>query len=236
MDWSGYVNVLNYQLVNKQQDWRLLVCDGRESHVTSNFLSHCIQYHIHMLLLPPHISHLTQPLDVGIFVSVKAAMSRSLDPLFRTWISRIEKMEWVEVYIEARATAFTKSSIGGGWCCAGLSLFNWRKVLRKVVSRIPRSPTPTRSTTLSPMLSIKAAFHQVTSSSPEPSVLRSANAALNQLVSGASFLTPAKIFIRRLTSATEQFQVDLLIQKKQIMNCIQLSLKDRSASQQSDSY
>src|SRR5438046_7214084 len=69
--------------VNNGQDWRILICDGHESHVTSRFLAHCLQHHIHVLLLPPHTSHITQPLDVGVFGPLKTAMSRCLDPLFR---------------------------------------------------------------------------------------------------------------------------------------------------------
>ena len=139
--------------------------------------------------------HLTRPLDVGIFGPLKTALSRCLDPLFSTGISRIEKMEWIEVYIEARARAFTKLNIEGGWRGAGLSLFNPQKVLRKVISRIPRSLTPTRSTTLSPMLSIQTPFHQVTSSSTEPSILRSAIAALNQLATHLSPLPQKSSFV-----------------------------------------
>ena len=163
-----------------------------------------------MLLLPPHTSHLTQPLDIGIFDPLKTAISRCLDPLFRTRIPPIEKVKWMEVYIEARARAFTKLNIEGAWRGAGLSPFNPQKILRKVISATP----PPQSRTPSPSLFTRSPFHQVTSSPSEPSILRSANAALNQLISNASLPTPAKIFVHRLTNATEQFQTDLIIQKK----------------------
>ena len=196
---------------NNGQDWRILVCDGHESHVTSSFLAHCLQNRIHVTLLPPHTSHLLQPLDVGIFGPLKTALSRCLDPLFRTGIPLIQKVEWMERYIEARAKAFTKSNIEGGWRGAGLSPFYPQKVLRKVIST-----TPPRSTSpLLPESPSQLPFHQVTSSPPDPLILRSANVALNQLVSTAPFPTPAKTYIRRLTNAAEQFQAELAIQKKQ---------------------
>ena len=58
-----------------------------------------------------------------MFDPLKTAISRCLDPLFRKGISRIEKMEWVEAYIEACARATAKSNIEGGWRDAGLSPF-----------------------------------------------------------------------------------------------------------------
>ena len=78
-------------------------------------------------------------------------------------------------------------------------------------------------------------FHQVTSSPPEPSILQSANATLNQLVSNAPFPTLAKIFIRRLTNAAEQFQADLVIQKKQYNDLHAVVTKRSERSLQSGS-
>ena len=70
-------------------------------------------------------------------------------------------------------------NIEGGWCHAGLSPFNPQKLLRKVIST-PQSTTPPL-----PAPSISTSFHQATSSLPDPLILRSTNAALNQLISNA---------------------------------------------------
>jgi DDE superfamily endonuclease len=45
--------------------WRLLICDGHESHVSADFVAFCIDNRIHLFGLPPHTSHLVQPLDVA---------------------------------------------------------------------------------------------------------------------------------------------------------------------------
>src|SRR6266516_4047273 len=58
---------------------RLLLCNGHESHVTSEFA--CIQHNIFLHLLIPHSSHLLQPLDVGVFGPLKKAVSARLDQL-----------------------------------------------------------------------------------------------------------------------------------------------------------
>ena len=117
---------------------RILIFDGHDSHLTSSFLLHSIEHNIHLLMLPAHTSHLLQPLDVGVFGPLKAAMSKCLDQLIRTGISRLQKVEWVEKYMEARPLAFTKSNIEGAWRGAGLFPYSPQKVLRK----LPNPPTP----------------------------------------------------------------------------------------------
>jgi hypothetical protein len=72
---------------------RLLICDGHESHVSARFVSFCIQHDIELVLLVPHSSHLTQPLDVGVFGPLKQAVSREMDRLLRSGIVRLEKAE-----------------------------------------------------------------------------------------------------------------------------------------------
>jgi hypothetical protein len=57
---------------------RLLICDGHESHVSAKFMSFCIKHNIELVLLVSHSSHLTQPLDVGVFGPLKHAVSREL--------------------------------------------------------------------------------------------------------------------------------------------------------------
>ena len=50
---------------------RLLICDDHDSHISADFIRHCIANDIVLLLLPPHSSHLLQSLDVDIFFSLK---------------------------------------------------------------------------------------------------------------------------------------------------------------------
>ena len=94
---------------------RLLICDGHNSHITAKFVYHCIQNNIILLLLPSHLSHLTQPLDVGVFGPLKKAMSATLDRIFQTGISCLEKVEWMQNYIDACAITLSYENIQGGW-------------------------------------------------------------------------------------------------------------------------
>ena len=46
---------------------RVLIMDGHGSHVESEFIAHAYLNNIILLRMPPHMSHLLQPLDVGLF-------------------------------------------------------------------------------------------------------------------------------------------------------------------------
>src|SRR2546423_9760813 len=70
---------------------RVLICDSYDSHISRDFIRHCIQCNIILLLLPPHSSYLIQPLDVGVFNPLKKAISSSVSQLIQTEISRMQK-------------------------------------------------------------------------------------------------------------------------------------------------
>jgi hypothetical protein len=78
--------------------YRLLICDGHDSHISAQFVRYCIDHKIIVFLLPPHSSHLLQPLDIGVFGLVKAAMGLRLSRLYAIEISRLQKIEWLENY------------------------------------------------------------------------------------------------------------------------------------------
>lgn len=46
---------------------RLLIMDGHGSHITAKFIAFCMQSKIDLLILPPHTSHILQPLDIAVF-------------------------------------------------------------------------------------------------------------------------------------------------------------------------
>jgi hypothetical protein len=62
----------------------LLLLDGHVSHSVAGTVDICAENNIRTVLLPPHTSHVLQPLDVGLFPSLKAAWRRSVaDPSLR---------------------------------------------------------------------------------------------------------------------------------------------------------
>lgn len=47
--------------------YRLLILDGHKSHVSIQFVKYCEAHKIIPLCLPPHSTHMLQPLDIGVF-------------------------------------------------------------------------------------------------------------------------------------------------------------------------
>jgi len=90
---------------------RMLICDGHESHISADFSAFCMDHDIILFLLIPHSSHLLQPLNVGVFGPLKKVVSSHLSWLLHCGIIRLEKIEWVENYIEVREVAITAENI-----------------------------------------------------------------------------------------------------------------------------
>lgn len=56
----------------------VLIFDGHHSHISIELINAARSNNIHLLCLPPHSTHLFQPLDVGVFGPVKATWKKLL--------------------------------------------------------------------------------------------------------------------------------------------------------------
>src|SRR5437763_6910221 len=170
---------------------RLLICDGHDSHITAAWIEHCMRNNIVLMVLPPHSSHLTQLLDVGVFGPLKTLMASALEPLISIELHRILKAEWLSAFVEAHDGAFSVQNIEAGFHGTGIFPYNLHKVLDRVMPIIQdcieiRPSTPTETTT---------PFTQsvLTSSPLNTEEARSANAALmSQISAGGVIFTPAR--------------------------------------------
>ena len=81
--------------------------DGHSSHITANVIAFCMEHAIDLLILPPHTSHVLQPLDMSVFSPLKRALAAETDALSGLSPTRIQRVEWTEAYIRARAKALT---------------------------------------------------------------------------------------------------------------------------------
>ncbi len=160
-----------------------------------------MENNIKSLILPPHSSHFTQPLDIGIFSPLKEYMTQEIDPLVRTNVPQVQKVEWLTAYVRARSHAFSTNNIRSSWNGAGLVPFHPQKVIRRVQ---PETPPPS----CTPPPPSNPFENALLMSSPfDVPAMQAANTALNQLVaSGESITTPARDYIRRLTHQTERLQ------------------------------
>ena len=92
----------------------LLICDNHENYVTDAFIAHYMECNIELMILPPHSSHYTQSLDLALLSPLKAVMAVEIDKTIRIGIVRVMKIEWLSVYINARAEVFSMHNILAG--------------------------------------------------------------------------------------------------------------------------
>ncbi|KAM4066310.1 DDE superfamily endonuclease [Hirsutella rhossiliensis] len=95
--------------------------DGHGSHETVDFMYLCYQHQIHLLFLPPHTSHVLQPLDLSVFSALKHYYRKQVGFLsLLTDSSPVGKQNFLSCYQKAREQALTVSNIKGGWKATGL--------------------------------------------------------------------------------------------------------------------
>ena len=192
---------------------RVLICDGHGSHVTGNFIEHCMNNNIKLLILPPHSSHFTQPLDISIFDPLKKYISQELSKLINAKVNTVQKMEWLCAYVGARRSAFSSQNINSSWSGAGLNPFQPRKVIRRVHDYSKSESATTPPPTSNP-------FDNALIGSPvDISVFQAANSILNQLITNKQPLdTPVRNYVRRLTQRSERLYAEAVILQKEKTN------------------
>ena len=123
---------------------RLLIIDGHESHNSAEFKEYCAEHKIITLCMPPHSSHLLQPLDVACFGPLKRAYSLEVDNWARYSKTQIKKEFFLTGFQVAYSKSITENNILGGFRGSGLVPFDPERVLSRldVVLRTPTPPLP----------------------------------------------------------------------------------------------
>jgi hypothetical protein len=91
--------------------------------------------------MPPHSSHILQPLDVGCFGLLKAAYGRQIEKMMKGGITHITKEDFFQAFHAAFQVAITKENIQGGFKGSGLMPYNPETVLSKLSVKL-KTPTP----------------------------------------------------------------------------------------------
>jgi hypothetical protein len=120
---------------------QLLILDGYESHHSLEFQELCKENNIFTLCMPPYLSHLLQPLDVGCFSPLKRAYSREIEALILRHINHITKLEFLPAFKVAFERSFTSANICSAFRGAGLVPLQPDVVLSKLDVQL-RTPTP----------------------------------------------------------------------------------------------
>ena len=114
-------------------------------------MSDCFQNNVYLLFLPPHTSHILQPLDIGCFSSLKRAYRRLLTQwLAETHAQGVRKMNFLDIYARARQEGLKSTNIKGGWRGAGIWPVNRQKALssRWVLKEKDATPPPTANSVI----------------------------------------------------------------------------------------
>lgn len=151
---------------------RLLIMDGHGSHITANVIAYCTEHAIDLLILPPHTSHVLQPLDVSVFSPLKRALATETDAVSRLDSGRIARSEWTRMYIRARQAALRESNIRSGFKATGL----WPLSPISVLEKLPAQPASLASEPHHTTLPLGLDLSLLQSDPPDGTKLREANA------------------------------------------------------------
>jgi len=91
--------------------------------------------------MPPHTSHLLQPLDVGVFGPLKRAYGKLVEDMMVGGNNHIDKADFLSLYPTARERALTRANIYGGFAGAGLKPLDKKRVLAKITFQL-HTPSP----------------------------------------------------------------------------------------------
>jgi hypothetical protein len=94
--------------------------------------------------MPPYLSHLLQPLNIGCFSPLKRAYGAQIGELIRYGINYIIKLEFLPAFQAAHNASITSNNICGGFRGSGLVPYDPEAVISKLDIRlnIPIPPPP----------------------------------------------------------------------------------------------
>lgn len=111
--------------------YRLLLIDGHGSHADVEFMNVCYQNDVLAFYLPPHSSHVLQPLDLTCFGPLKGAYRKQLRQVAELDdAAPIKKQRFISLYQTARTAALTETNIKSGFTKMGLVPWSPANVLR----------------------------------------------------------------------------------------------------------
>ena len=163
MDWLRHF--IEHTRTKRRGAWLLLVIDGFGSHSTIPFLKLATENQIVLFRLPAHSTHLTQPLDVGVFQPYKHYHAEAIDHAIRMGDTEFGKLEFLAAFQEFRNKTFKSSTIRHAFRTTGIVPFNPNMVLDVIrqkqaaaleIRNEPRTPSP-----------LPLQFHERTPRGPE---------------------------------------------------------------------
>ena len=138
--WFAYFN--RFSAERQSGIYQLLLLDGFGSHCTKQFIEYCDNNKIVVFCLPPHSSHLLQPLDVVVFQPYKHYHAETVEAATRMGCGEFDKAEFLDQNDSIRQSTFKSSTIRFAFLATGLIPFNPSIVISKLREAVPVSCIP----------------------------------------------------------------------------------------------
>ncbi|KAH7463438.1 hypothetical protein FOMA001_g18117 [Fusarium oxysporum f. sp. matthiolae] len=120
--------------------WRLLVLDQHKTHISVEFMKKAYMNKVWLSWLPSHSSHITQPLDVGIFAALKRYYRAETAGMhtYEATSSR-QKQIFATAYKIASNKAFSQDNIRNAFKASGIYPIDVEKAVLKLKPKERRS-------------------------------------------------------------------------------------------------
>jgi len=140
--------------------YRLLILDGHRSYITAGFDQYYIQNLIIVLCMPLYSFYLLQPLDVFCFSVLKRLYRLAIQEQMQIGIIYIDKDDFLDLYLQARAATYSSSIIQSGFRATGLVPFNPDEVLSQLYIQL-KILSSTRSIVETPSLWVPETLYNI---------------------------------------------------------------------------
>jgi hypothetical protein len=197
--------------------YRVLILDGHESHHSQSFKDYCLEQKILTLCMPPHSSHILQPLDVVCFSPLKRKYSQRVRDLARRRIFHINKEGFLPAFKDAFFSVFTEENCRKAFKASGLVPIDAQVVLDRLEVRLrtpPQPPlleTPWQSKTPSNTYEFGSQSRLISESFVRSPVV--AQAGFSQLVKGAEIMLHQNALLAARTTELEE-QLAVMTKRK----------------------
>lgn len=147
----------------EEKIYRLLVIGKSTGHTSLEFIEYCIKFDIILVAFPSHLTHIPQPLDVGVFQPMKKAHQKpSQKPVAHTNLA-LSQLEFLTTFQKMYDEGFTKQNIISGFKKTGIFPPDARPAVVRTFAQ-PHSRQQTLNPAYSFLLSKESGFYQVSAS------------------------------------------------------------------------
>ena len=179
--------------------------DGYKSHLTWQFIHFAANKGIALVCLPPHTSHLLQPLDVGVFGPEGHWLSKELRQPSLASANAPTDIEMLECIARARPRSLTERNIRSTWKKTGIWPRSLETAIVKLSETQPSTPTPDPEVPAVEVLRT-------------PSCARDIDSYLDGFLSQLDFTPQSVAKLAKLAKAAKQGAAALILANREIEN------------------